>query len=97
MNVILNYITDKNIINSKTISKSFERKMLKTFDFEEYDINISGVLNFIWKKKTYEVVICSERNDKLDRLIYKIFLSKNSAFTFYKNIYSLLAKTNGGE
>ena len=97
MKDLLNYININEISNDKSISRTYDRKLLKTFDFKDNDINISGVLNFIWKKKTYEVVICSERNDKLDRLIYKIFLSKNSALTFYKNIYSLLAKTNCGE
>ena len=57
MNELLNYINVNNITNDKNILNSYERKLLKTFDFNEQDINISGVLNFVWKKKTYEVII----------------------------------------
>lgn len=95
MNVILNYITDNNIINSKTISKSFERKMLKTFDFDDSNNNISGILNYIWKKQMYEVLICYDNNIKVERLIYITFELKEEAFSFYENIYNYLLNIYG--
>ena len=89
MNVLLNYIKKNEIINDKNISRSYERKLLKTFDFDG-DINISGVLNFIWKKKIYEVLICNDNNDKAAKVIYKLFNSKDAAYAFYENIYEML-------
>ena len=78
MNVLLNYIKKNEIINDKNISRSYG------------DINISGVLNFIWKKKIYEVLICNDNNDKAAKVIYKLFNSKDAAYAFYENIYEML-------
>ncbi len=67
MNNLLNYIDEKGIFNDKSVSRSLERKLLKTFDFEVLDYNISGVLNYIWKMKNYEVLICYDNNTKIER------------------------------
>ena len=95
MNDLLKYINTNHIINDKNISLSFERKLLKTFDFEENDVNISGVLNFIWKKKKYEVLVSSDSDNKIDRHIYKVFISKDDAYAFYEKIYELLLNKLG--
>lgn len=95
MNELLNYINVNNITNDKNILNSYERKLLKTFDFNEQDINISGVLNFVWKKKTYEVIISCDNNDKVNRILYKLFDSKDDAYAFYENIYKILFSEYG--
>lgn len=97
MKNLLNFIKENEIINDKNISRLYERKLLKTFDFPEYNMNVSGILNFIWKKNIYEVLICSDANDRIDRMIYKLFNSKDEAFAFYEKVYRLLFKINDEE
>lgn len=95
MNELLDYINKNNIINDKNISRSHERKLLKTFDFYNDDNNISGVLNYIWNQKKYEVLICYDNNVKVEKVIYKVFDVKDDAFAFYEKICNFLLSIFG--
>lgn len=90
MNVVLGYINEHNLTNDKYISKSYERKILKTFDFFENESCLSGVINYIWKNKKYELLITMDDNKKIKKLFYKIYSSKSDAFNIFEDIYNVL-------